>query len=208
MGSIVAFGCGGSTSLDVAPDSASKFVAVGAEGTIQSSPDGKGWTTQDSGVSVNLASIATARSMFVAVGASGTILTSPDGRSWTKRDSQTTVDLSHVIFAGEFFVAVGGSWSSGSATVKSIDGTSWTKVESPSNQMFHGVAYGGGNLVAAAYHLSDLQTPALFTTSVSSGSASTTGWSRHEGPDFYDSLTVGNEIMVVGGSPSPRLATV
>jgi hypothetical protein len=200
VGSILAFGCGGSTWVGEAPDGTSKFVAVGTEGTVQTSPDGTKWTPQASGVSVNLSGIAAGRSIFVAVGANGTILTSPDGRSWTKQESPTTVDLSHVIFNGAFFVAVGGSWSSGAATVKSMDGTSWTKIESPSNHMFHGVAYGGGTLVASAHHLSDLQTPALFTSAVSSGSAGASGWSQRQGPDFHDSLTVGDDIMVVGYS--------
>jgi hypothetical protein len=120
--------------------------------------------------------------------------------SWTKRNSQTTVDFSHVVFNGEKFIAVGGSWESGAITVKSSDGTNWTTVESPSNYMFHAVAHGAGTLVAAAYYRSDLQTPALFTSVISSGSSSASGWNQRQGPDFYDSLTVDGEVMVVGGT--------
>ena len=119
-------------------------------------------------------------------------------RAATRRSSQATVDLSHVIFTGEKFVAVGGSWESGAVTVTSLDGTSWSPVESPSTYMFHAAAHGDGTLIAAAYYRSDLQTPALFTAEVTSSSSIATGWSERRCTDFYDSITIGDEIVVVG----------
>ncbi len=193
---LVAVGTGcDSTGAD--PDTIARFIAVGAEGTIQESLDGTSWTTRGSGITTGLTSVAAGRSGFVAVGVGGTIVTSPDGVTWTKRPAQTTADLSHVIFDDEKFIAVGGSWESGAVTIKSPDGRTWTPVESPSTYMFHAIAHGNDTLVAAAYHRSDLQTPALFTAVSSSGS-SVSGWGQAQGPDFSDSLTIGDEIMVVG----------
>ncbi len=195
-------GCGGSPTINGAngPQPAPVFVAVGAKGSIVTSHDGMTWTATASGVSTDLNSIATGQSIFVAVGAGGAILTSRDGAAWTRRDAQTTTDLSHVIFNGEKFIAVGGDWNTGAATLKSIDGMTWTAVDSPSSYMFHAVAYGAGTMVAAAYFRSDLQTPAVFTAAVSSGSASVEGWRKGEGPDFFDSVTVNGEILVVDGT--------
>jgi hypothetical protein len=192
-------GCGAAASL-AEPDAEAGpvFVAVGAEGTIVSSPDGISWTPRVSGTSTDLFGVAASRQALVAVGARGTIVSSPDGVFWTAQDSHTSTDLAHVIFDGERFVAVGGSFSTGAVTLKSHDGTSWTLIESPASYMFHAVAHAGTTLVAAAYFRSDLQTPALFTSEVSPGSSSN-GWRQLQGPDFYDSVTLDGEISVVGG---------
>ena len=206
IGSVIASGC--SRALSLPPDDSTgapkTFVAVGADGTILSSRDGARWTAEESGVSANLSSVATGRASFVAVGRGGAILSSPDGVSWTRRSSPTTVELQQVIFNGDKFVAVGGSWSSDAVTVKSSDGITWTQVESPSNYSFHAVAYGRDTLVVAAYTPSNVQpmglTPVLFTSAVSSGSSVSSGWSQQQGPDFTDSVTVGDEIVLVGSA--------
>jgi hypothetical protein len=175
-GSIGALGCGGAVSPDVPSANVSKFVVVGARGTILSSPDGTKWSEETSGVSANLTSAAAGRSTFVAVGAGGTILTSPNGTAWTKQRSPTTAHLAHVIFTGEKFIAVGGQWSDQAVTLKSTDGTNWMTVESPSQYSFRAVAYGSGTLVAAAVTPSR-QTPmaldnAVLTSSLSASSSS------------------------------------
>lgn len=105
----------------------------------------------------------------------------------------------HVIFNGEGFIAVGGAFTgAGAVTLKSIDGTTWTQVESPSSYLFHAVAHGSSTLVAAATHLSDRPAPALFTSAISSGSSSASGWTQRQGPNFSDGLNTGELIMVVG----------
>lgn len=194
--SLIATGCGAGDGPDAAP----RYVAVGAGGTIASSVDSMDWTAESSGSQVGLTSIAAGPSIVVAVGVDGTILTSPDGSAWTERASGTSADLRHVLFTGEKFVAVGGSWDSGAVTLTSRDGTAWTLVDSPSSHMFHAVAHGSGTLVAAAYYRSDLQTPALFASEFSAGSSISSSWAERQGPDFYDSVTTGDLIMVVGGS--------
>jgi hypothetical protein len=52
-------------------------VAVGTQGTILTSPDGRVWTAQQSGTAKNLWSVAWSGSQLVVVGRGGTILTSP-----------------------------------------------------------------------------------------------------------------------------------
>ena len=77
------------------------FIAVGASGTIITSPDGVTWTQQTSGVSTGLYGITYSSELgiFIAVGASGTILTSPDGVTWTQQTSGVTTVLNKVIFS-------------------------------------------------------------------------------------------------------------
>lgn len=60
------------------------FVAVGASGTILTSPDGVTWTSRTSGTTQNLQDLTYggANNLFVVVAASGTILTSTDGITW------------------------------------------------------------------------------------------------------------------------------
>lgn len=59
------------------------FVAVGQDGTIQSSPDGITWTTRTSGTTNNLIKVYFLNSKFFVVGTNRTLLTSTDGISWT-----------------------------------------------------------------------------------------------------------------------------
>jgi uncharacterized protein YceK len=187
-------GCG---SVIEGPDGP-RFVAVGADGTIASSPDGKQWFPETSGVDQDLFSVAFGKGTFVAVSEGGFILTSPDGRAWTPRYSPTTTALTDVIFTGERFVAVGGSWDTGAATVVSADGLTWQNVLSPGGHMFHAVAHRNDVLVAAAYTRSDLQTPALFTSPPGEG------WQEGTGPDFRDSIFHEDRIYTVGASSVNR----
>ena len=67
----------------------SQFVAVGASGTILTSPDGVTWIGRKSGTSFNLygATYGTVgNGLFVVVGDGGIVLNSPDGITWTGPD--------------------------------------------------------------------------------------------------------------------------
>jgi hypothetical protein len=111
--------------LPVSPE----FVAVGAAGTILTSPDGITWATQTSGTKdLNgvawSGSLLLAQPIFVAVGNGGTILFSTDnGSTWNlpATNSLSLLDLINVTWSGSEFVA---SDSSG-ATHVSLNGTSW-----------------------------------------------------------------------------------
>jgi predicted small lipoprotein YifL len=63
------------------PVPAATFVAVGANGTLVTSPDGVTWTTQNSISSTSLNAV-TYGHQFVAVGDGGSIFTSIDGLTW------------------------------------------------------------------------------------------------------------------------------
>src|SRR5437773_11108425 len=65
------------------------FVAVGANGTVMSSPDGRAWTQRPSGTIQFLESITYGNGTFVAVG-DFTVATSTNGLIWTQQS--VTVD--------------------------------------------------------------------------------------------------------------------
>ena len=73
-----------------------KFVTVGVNGNIYTSPDATTWTSQTSGVSVSLYGVCFADGVFVAVGDSGTIITSSDGVTWTAQTSGVSTALTGV----------------------------------------------------------------------------------------------------------------
>jgi hypothetical protein len=122
---------------------AGKFVAVGSEGIIVTSADGKSWRPQDSAISASLTSITYGGGKFVAVGSGGTVLTSPDGVAWSKQVSTTTGDLQSVAFGNGIFVAVG--WELQILT--SADGVSWTQVYSGAG-VWQDVTFTGDEFVA------------------------------------------------------------
>jgi hypothetical protein len=99
-------------------------VAVGDNGTIQSSGDGITWTTAASVPTTNhLYGVAYAASgLWLAVGANGVLLTSVDGMNWTARASGTSNTLRSVaasLFStGYQYVAVG----LGGVLSRSLDG--------------------------------------------------------------------------------------
>ena len=70
----------------------SMFVAVGASGTIISSPDGITWTQRTNPASgTQLQTVSYGNGLFVAVGDSSVIVTSPDGITWTQRTYASTI---------------------------------------------------------------------------------------------------------------------
>lgn len=62
-----------------------RFVAVGAYGTIVTSPDSLNWTTVSSGSQSWLAAVVRGKEKFIAVGTDGATLTSSDGISWAPK---------------------------------------------------------------------------------------------------------------------------
>jgi len=127
-----------------------KFVAVGDDGVIASSIDGRKWTTQNSGVSTNLRDIiySPARNLFIAVGQSGTVLTSSDGVNWTKRNfisGGSSFYIYCITYAfNKFFVGCGGG-----VIAYSSDGISWEgQTEEGSGAIVNGITFANGKLVA------------------------------------------------------------
>jgi photosystem II stability/assembly factor-like uncharacterized protein len=82
-------------------------VAVGNNGTVLTSPDGKNWTNKTVN-STNLNAV-TGWSRFVAVGDGGAVFTSPDGTAWSPpvTSSGTAASLYGVIGAAGQYNAIG-----------------------------------------------------------------------------------------------------
>ena len=116
-------------------------VAVGADGTILTSPDGVTWNRRDSGTTATLNAITWGGGQFVAVG-SGTILTSPDGVTWTPRDSGTA--LKGISWGGGQFVVAG----SRGTILTSLDGVTWTKRDSGTTADLTAITWSGSQFVA------------------------------------------------------------
>ncbi|MCC7376296.1 MAG: hypothetical protein IT581_16680 [Verrucomicrobiales bacterium] len=98
-------------------------VAVGDNGAVYRSSDGKTWTRVTSaGITAWLSSVTWGGGVFVAVGESGFVATSPDGLVWTPRASNSSRNFWRVTYGADEFLAVG---SSGEARL-SVDGVTWT----------------------------------------------------------------------------------
>lgn len=125
---------------------ASKFVAVGTNGTIRSSVTGSGtWTTETSGTTAALNVSYVGVGGFLAAGAGGTLLISADAVTWTAQTSNTTQELFGAIAKGDgSFIVVGanGTILTGSTT------TTWTVQTSGTTQNLNAIALGAGRFVA------------------------------------------------------------
>ena len=141
--------------------SGTAFVAVGAFGTILTSPDGVTWFTELQG-GWWLHGVTWTGSQFVAVGdvmCSGTctnaiVQTSPDGLAWTRRESSSPDPLYAVAGSGSIVVAVGGTTGTSGVglptgrIVTSQDGVTWTPRTSGTTSQLLGVAWSGSRFVA------------------------------------------------------------
>lgn len=121
--------------------------AVGADGSIITSPTTASWDARPSGTSNNLWGIAWSGSQFAVVGDSGTVLTSPDGTAWTNRNSGTTTALGGITWWNDRFVAVG---LAGIVT-QSLDGITWNASSSGNVNSLGSVAGSPSRLVAVGY---------------------------------------------------------
>ena len=122
-----------------------QYVAVGAQGTVITSPDLNTWTVRSSGVSHTLNSVAGAGSTIVAVGdntaGEAVMISSSDGAVWSVRyragdcvngSCASPSQLAKVIWTGTQFVAVGQERPAGAQmryalVLTSPDGAVWTK---------------------------------------------------------------------------------
>jgi hypothetical protein len=115
------------------------FVAVGDNGRISTSPDGRVWSDQDSGIKTLLEDVSYGDEAWVIVGIGGAILRSTDGMKW-ETISAPLPNLSDVTFGADRFVAVGPD-----AILHSDDGHLWETLDGPGA---NSVAYGKELFVA------------------------------------------------------------
>lgn len=140
------------TLKDVAWNGSDLYVAVGVEGTIQTSPDGQTWTIRTSNTTNDLNKVDYLNGRFIVVGKSGTIISSTDGISWTAQASGTTQELKDLASSGGKYVVVGGDANYNPIVLTSDDnGISWSSVTNDPafiNITFVTVTYGDGVFMA------------------------------------------------------------
>jgi photosystem II stability/assembly factor-like uncharacterized protein len=177
------------------------WVAVGAAGTILTSPDLTTWTAQASGVSGDFFGVAFNEKLgeVAAVADDGSIVTSSDGVKWTRgRDVDGTWLWDITVGNGQFAAS-----GAGGTVYTSVDGDQWEKRDTGTTQALRGIAFGNGMFVASG---SD-------NTVVSSTDA--VRWTPHQLPDQGVELwrpVFGNNLWAVVGAgttieTSPDLST-
>ena len=123
----------------------SRFVVVGAQGTLLVGESGSDWVSFAGGLTTNnlrsaafgsflLPNETTVTNRFVVVGDNGTVLTSTDSTNWTLVPPFTTKNLRGVTFGGRF-VAVGDD----GVIFTSTDGISWETRNSGTTADLNGV---------------------------------------------------------------------
>jgi hypothetical protein len=133
------------------------FIALGTNGTIRTSPDGKIWTARNSGTTANLNGAAFGSVLpgnkpgFVVVGSGGKILTSSDATNWASVASGTSVDLTDIAFLTDTFVAVTANGPPNA--LYSWDGQHWypsSFPSGPSGNRADAIATDGNSFIAVA----------------------------------------------------------
>jgi hypothetical protein len=205
-----------------------QYVAVGAQGTVMTSPDLDRWTVRPSGVDHTLRSVAAAPSRLVAVGdnrSEAIVLSSIDGTTWSVHYRAGGLSpmrmLSKVIWTGTEFVAVGQevfvsvspTWVPYALILTSPDGQTWTQRAggridlgdwAPSESAMSSVAWSGNLLVAVG----------IYRSSAAWTSIDAENWTRSDMPGAPASrhnlrdITWGNgRFVAVGWDGAPAVFT-
>lgn len=120
------------------------FLALGDEGSLLTSPDGRIWTPRDSSTRAKLFGAAWG-GRWVAVGQDGVLLASEDGRGWRPVPLPTADWLYGVAYGGGRFVAGG----TGPFLWASEDGLRWRPLPLPDPGLtLQGLVWGPGGFVA------------------------------------------------------------
>ncbi len=131
-----------------------RFILVGRDGTIVSSPDEVSWRLSDPVTTRDLYSVAWTGDRFVAVGARGATVTSEDGHSWTLVDTPAAPTLRDLAM-GPRLVAVG----SQGAILSSPDGLTWTARDSGVTTELRDVTWTGTEFLAVGDEIEVLASP-------------------------------------------------
>ncbi|MBL9204962.1 MAG: hypothetical protein JNN01_07745 [Opitutaceae bacterium] len=128
-----------------------QFVAVGENGAILTSPDGRVWTARTSGTTAWLLGVAHDNGLFVVVGDQATVLVSHDGIEWKRIGTTRTVGpwerLNGVGIFNSVYLAVGEAGAMAQTTQPLAP---WTlQSATPARGWWRGVAFGMGLTVLA-----------------------------------------------------------
>jgi hypothetical protein len=124
-----------------------QFVAVGDNGVILSSLNGKEWIVCNSGVTSTIRAVISADTLLYAVGDSGIILVSKGGTEWTPLPTGTINDLYDIAQTDASYIAVGAG-----IVLTSTDGRAWSAHPLGSVDTLSSIANAKGLLVAAGYN--------------------------------------------------------
>ena len=126
------------------------FIAVGEQGIILSSEDGRNWRKTITRKTATLHGVTYHDGLYVTVGydhgaAGGSfIFISLDGYSWTlQRTSGISEYLNSVTYGNGLFVAIG--WRN---IFTSKNGLDWIESKIESKSRFHGITYGNDEFIA------------------------------------------------------------
>ena len=123
-----------------------KFVAVGDNGVVVTSPNGSNWMVRNTQTSKSLNGIAYGNNRFVATTWDDSVVTSADGENWNVSLVQSNVALEGIGFGNGTFLAVGYEYGNGNYTARafrSADGVDWALISS--------LSYASNDFVRATY---------------------------------------------------------
>ncbi|GAB3790912.1 hypothetical protein GCM10028818_61640 [Spirosoma horti] len=123
------------------------FVAVGEDGLIQTSTDGKVWEFRQLVMGKTLNAVAYGGGQFIAIGENGFLARSNDGKIWNSLYTGLAKNFKGLSYANGQFTAVGQS----GAIATSSNGLIWTIHPSITDKELKSVAYGNGKWVAVGY---------------------------------------------------------
>lgn len=129
------------------------FVAVAADGSVATSPNGLTWTERTPAAANNWTSICFGGGQFVAVSRFGTnrVMTSPDGITWTSRTSADEASTwTSVCYSPELDLYVAVANSGTNRVMTSPDGVTWTARTAAEANNWTSVYEGNGLYVAVA----------------------------------------------------------
>ena len=124
----------------------SRFVAVGASGTVLTSPDAVTWTVRTSGVTANIAAVAHSGTRYVAAvqTTAPSIIYSDDSVTWQTAAMPAGTGLVRALAYGlGKFIAVGDT----GRTYSSTDGTSWSETKTSVTTTLQAIAFADGRFV-------------------------------------------------------------
>jgi hypothetical protein len=179
----------------------SRFVAVGARGTIIYSDDNVHWRRGESTPrnDFDLTAIQfTETALFVAVGRNEVILTSSDGISWNLVHAAIPGSLNAIAEGNGTYIAAGAGDPSRNVPplfYTSNDASAWTKIETTNS--FQSLSFGAGRFVGVTSAISPLGTNSEPGQTIM---LSTNGydWSRVEQTNIQRVLV--NRVQFVNGS--------
>jgi hypothetical protein len=130
--------------LDLIKTAAGQFIAVGTEGLIMTSGDGKQWTYRNGGMVGNLNSVQWVKDRFFVTGGNGALYSSPDGSTWTKHGTANSKNsLTAVTWNGSIAVTLGYG-----IALYSTDLWNWNATSIPTDSVIEDVIWAGDRFMA------------------------------------------------------------